>query len=283
MSNNNIVGKDPDESIDREEGNKEPIDCSQTYGPQFDDCEREWGWDCCLNDDYLNLTVVEDLTEDSTATNPSTETEDVNFCAQQFGSDFVDCGNGFGLDCCWRDDIVFPDDGHHHEMASHEETESSGGAHKEVENKHYVKNFDTTSAIPSEDTKPEDVNFCAQEFGPDFVDCGNGWGLDCCWRADIVFPDDGHHHHETMDLHGMAKHSHVHSKNDMGVLRWLIFTAMIAYVGIALQGRRARLRPTLGSLSRPKKRKPAVSQLSASDRGDDDGARDDEIELQPLI
>jgi len=28
----------------------DPVDCFKVYGPRFEDCEREWGWDCCFVD-----------------------------------------------------------------------------------------------------------------------------------------------------------------------------------------------------------------------------------------
>ena len=277
-----------------------PIDCSKTFGERFEDCERDWGWDCCMKDDALD-NLNSDQVSVSTAIQSESESaidcfatygerfqdcetalgrdccyvgdemddmDDMDAiqqfemlhisspttCSQELGPEFTDCGHGYGLDCCYVDDGMFKHD--------HEHANESGS------------NLTDSKALEHFDSfyQKQERKSCQEQFGANFTDCGNTYGLDCCYIDDgVLFYDHG-------GMHGMHGSSNAPNLN---VFRWLVVMAIIAFVAIQ---RRSRF----SSISRKRIGK-SISRKMNHDDGDDneygmDGTEhDDEVELKPLI
>ena len=226
--------------------NQEPIDCFQKYGEEFQDCQTAMGWDCCVVGDELDDT---DLSNNKVAF-PATNT-----CSQELGPEFTDCGHGYGLDCCYVDDGTFKHDHNNDHASKSESTNLTDSGH--------LQDFDAFYAV-------QERKSCVEQFGANFTDCGNTYGLDCCYIDDgVLFYD------HTMHLNSVAV-------APTSVLRWLVITAVIAFAVIHKMQRkrsRGRSRSRVGV----SKARTSYDYDDNDDVDDDDSNNGDEVELKPLI
>ena len=79
-----------------------PATCSKELGPEFRDCGEGYGLDCCYVDDGVFKHDMNNSKDSGALKNftPFYENGDKT-CAEQFGSNFTDCGRQFSLDCCY--------------------------------------------------------------------------------------------------------------------------------------------------------------------------------------
>lgn len=106
-----------------------PSTCSVALGPEFTDCGMGYGLDCCYVDDGKVKHTHEETNDKENDVlkhfTPIYESHEALSCAEQLGTNFTDCGRGFGLDCCYIDDGHFL---HSHHMAGDLPQNGPGGA-----------------------------------------------------------------------------------------------------------------------------------------------------------
>jgi len=232
--------------------NKDPVDCYKTFGPNLADCQREWGWDCCFVDDPDDdgETKVDPLKDyDKPVSVPAVSDDQ---CALNYGARWYDCQRGYGLDCCLVDGVDQKDQ----TLWDHDWTTAT-----------------ETATATATATSTNDVDdYCAQIWGPEFYDCGRGYGLDCCVVDNGNLPT---HDGEMMKQMKMNKDASSH------VLRWFVLMAMMAFVVIKLVGRNSN---NSNSNRRSFPRSGGKTFSAIPDDDDElDGDSDSDIELKPLI